>query len=196
MTNKILIGALVCAAVVIAALSATLRKTTQERERYKANQTALLGQVEYYQTENGKNAASVQKLTLTYDELKANYDVVCNTAKELGVKVKRLESATTTETKTEVRIVTEVRDSIVYRDGRIDSLLAFRWRDPWVNVDGAIRRDSVDMNISSTDTIVQIVHRVPHKWWFIKWGTKAIRQEVVSTNPHTKITYTELIDLK
>lgn len=196
MTNKILIGALVCAAVVVAALSATLRKTTQERERYKANQTALLSEVEFYQTENGKNAASVQKLTLTYDELKANYDVVCNTAKELGVKVKRLESASTTETKTEVRIVTEVRDSIVYRDGRIDSLLAFRWRDPWVNVDGAIRRDSVDMNISSTDTIVQIVHRVPHKWWFIKWGTKAIRQEVVSTNPHTKITYTELIDLK
>lgn len=196
MTNKILIGTLVCAAVVIAALSVTLRKTTQERERYKANQAALLGQVEYYQTENGKNAASVQKLTLTYDELKANYDVVCNTAKELGVKVKRLESASTTETKTEVRIVTEVRDSIVYRDGRIDSLLAFRWHDPWVNVDGAIRRDSVDMNISSTDTIVQIVHRVPHKWWFIKWGTKAIRQEVVSTNPHTKITYTELIDLK
>lgn len=196
MTNKILIGALVCAAVVIATLSATLRKTTQERERYKANQTALLSEVEFYQTENDKNAASVQKLTLTYDELKANYDVVCSTAKELGVKVKRLESASTTETKTEVRVVTEVRDSIVYRDGRVDSLLAFRWRDPWVNVDGAIRRDSVNMNISSTDTIVQIVHRVPHKWWFIKWGTKAIRQEVVSTNPHTKITYTELIDLK
>ncbi|WP_353739197.1 DUF6549 family protein, partial [Muribaculum intestinale] len=59
-----------------------------------------------------------------------------------------------------------------------------------------IRGRDVELDVVSCDTIKQIIHRVPKKFWFIKWGCKAIRQEVVSTNPHTKITYTEYIELK
>ena len=46
------------------------------------------------------------------------------------------------------------------------------------------------------DTIKQIVHRVPKKFLFIKYGTKGIKQEVVSKNPHTKIVFTEYRELK
>ena len=35
--------------------------------------------------------------------------------------------------------------------------------------------------------------RYKHRHRFIRWGTKAIRQEVVSSNPHTQIVYTEYI---
>ena len=87
-------------------------------------------------------------------------------------------------------------DSIVYRDGVLDSLKMFKWSDAWVDVAGEIRGRDVSLDVVSNDTIRQIIHRVPKKFWFIKWGTKAIRQEVVSSNPHTKITYTEYIELK
>jgi len=50
--------------------------------------------------------------------------------------------------------------------------------------------------VTSTDTLRQIVHRVPRRFLFIRWGTKAIRQEIVSTNPHTRIVYTEYIDMR
>jgi len=175
---------------------ATNKKLTNENERLTANNTALMERADYYETEASKSAASVQRLELTYSELERNYQDVCQTAHDLNIKVKRLQAAATTATQTEVKVITQVRDSIVYRDGVLDSLKVLNWRDPWVTVAGEIRGDSAALNVVSCDTITQIVHRVPKKFWFIKWGTKAIRQEIVSTNPHTKITYTEYIELK
>lgn len=167
-----------------------------ENERLEGNQTALMEKATYYETEAGKSAASVQKLELSYSELKNNYEQVCKTADELNIKVKRLQAASTTATHTEVKVITEIRDSIIYRNGTVDSLKYLKWKDAWVNVEGIIKKDSVALDVLSNDTIIQIIHRVPHRFWFIKWGTKAIRQEIISTNPHTKITFAEYIELK
>lgn len=167
-----------------------------DNDRLTANQTALMQKATYYKTEAGKSAASVQKLELSNSELKANYNQVCQTAEELGVKVKRLQSAMTTATETEVKVITQVRDSIVYRNGTVDTLKAFSWHDAWVNILGELKGRDVSLNVVSQDTLIQIVHRVPKKFLFFRWGTKAIRQEITSTNPHTKITYTEYIELK
>lgn len=167
-----------------------------DNDRLTANQTALMQKASYYKTEAGKSAASVQKLELSYSELKDNYKRVCQTADALGIKVKRLQSATTTATETEVKVITQIRDSIVYRDGAVDTLKAFSWHDAWVNILGELKGRDVSLNVVSQDTLIQIVHRVPKKFLFFRWGTKAIRQEVTSTNPHTKITYTEYIELK
>ncbi len=167
-----------------------------DNDRLTANQTALMQKATYYKTEAGKSAASVQKLELSYSELKDNYKRVCQTADELGVKVKRLQSAMTTATETEVKVITQVRDSIVYRNGAVDTLKAFSWHDAWVNILGELKGRDVSLNVVSQDTLIQIVHRVPKKFLFFRWGTKAIRQEITSTNPHTKITYTEYIELK
>ena len=173
-----------------------LRKARAEKERLEANQTALLSQVEYYTTKNSKSAADVRKLTLTVDELKQYNATLKKTADDLGIKLKRVQSASTSGVRTEVRFVTQVRDSIVYRDSIIVPVKAFTWRDPWTDVAGVIERDSVDLSVQSVDTLTTIVHKIPHKFWFIKWGCKAIKQTVVSSNPHTKITYTEYIEVK
>lgn len=194
--NKYLILAIVAAIITIAGLARYSDKLRDENAIYKANQSALLSRVEYYQTENGKSAASVKSLTLSYDELKESYSNVCKVAKDLEADLKRAKSISTTTTTTKVEIRTEVRDSIIYRDSVKESVKIFRWDDPWVSILGELDKDSVDINVQSTDTIVQVVQRVPHKWWFFKWGTKAIVQKVVSTNPHTKIEYTEYIELK
>lgn len=173
-----------------------LRKARAEKERLEANQTALLSQVEYWTTKNGKSAADVRKLTLTVDELKQYNATLKKTADDLGIKLKRVQSASTTGVRTEVKFITQVRDSIVYRDSIIVPVKAFTWRDPWTDVQGVIERDSVDLSVQSVDTLTTIVHKIPHKFWFIKWGCKAIKQTVVSSNPHTKINYTEYIEVK
>lgn len=182
--------------VMVAALLSKTKTLTAENERLTANQTALMDRATYYETEAGNAAASVQRLTLSYSELEENYQHVCQTAEDLRVKVKRLQAAATTATQTEVKVVTEIRDSIIYRNGILDSLKLFTWSDPWVSVNGEIRERDVELDVVSCDTITQIIHRVPKKFWFIKWGCKAIRQEVVSSNPHSKITFTEYIELK
>lgn len=194
--KKILIYALIIALLVIMVLFAALGKTRAEKARYEANQTALLADVEHYKTQSGLNAASVQKLTLTNDELKKNYDDIVKTAEDLKIKVKRLQSVTTSSTETKVEIKTVVKDSIVYIKGEPIKTLAFDWKDPWTDIEGIIHKDSVNLNIQSTDTLVQFVHKVPHKFWFFKWGCKAIKQDIVSKNPHTNIVFTEYIELK
>lgn len=194
--KKILIYALVASVLAIVGLSYSLHREMQEKERYKANQTSLLADVEYYKTSCGLKAASVQKLTLTNKELEQNYSNLAKTAKDLQIKVKRLQAVSNTSTETKVEIRTIVKDSIVYIQGKPIKTLAFDWRDTWTDVEGIIHNDSVGLDIQSTDTLVQMVHRVPHKFWFIKWGCKAIRQDIVSKNPHTNITYTEYIELK
>ncbi len=167
-----------------------------ENDRLTANQTTLFEKATYYETEAGKSAASIQKLELSYSELEDNYKQVCQTADELGVKVKRLQTATTTTTETEVKIITQVHDSVVYHDGVTDSIKAVKWGDAWVNILGELRDDRLSLNVVSRDTLIQIVHRIPKKFLFFRWGTKAIRQEITSTNPHTVITHTEYIELK
>lgn len=183
-------------AVACLALWGKNKMLAEENDRLSANNETLCDRAEYYETEAGNSAASVQRLELTNAELKAHYQKVCNVADELGVKVKRLKAASTTATNTEVKILTQVRDSIVYRNGALDSLKVIEWCDAWVKVNGELNGDNVALKVVSRDTIHQIVHRVPKKFLFFKWGTKAIRQEVVSSNPHTKITYTEYIELK
>lgn len=194
--KNILIYSVIALVLVVIGLSYSLHKAAQEKERYKSNQAALLDDVEHYKTKSGKNAASVQKLTLSYDELKKNYDDVVKTAEDLKISLKRAQSVSDTSTETKVEIKTVIKDSIVYVKGEPIKTLVFDWRDPWTDVEGIIHNDSVNLNIQSTDTLIQIVHKVPHKFLFFKWGCKAIKQDIVSKNPHTNIIYTNYIELK
>lgn len=191
----------------IAFLSHRVRSLQTERDRLQNNQTALLEDVAYYKTESGKYAASVQSLELSKSELQKHCDELVKTVEDLNVKIKRIQSVSTTATKTEVPIKTEVRDSIVYRvpdslkllpvlPTLIDTLKRITFKDPWVELDGTIDKGMFTGRIQTVDTLIQVVHRVPHQWWFFKWGTKAIRQEIRSSSPYTKIVYSEYIELK
>ena len=196
--NKYLI--IICAVLGIAC--ATLwgvnGRLKTEKERLAGNQQALLEKAEYYETEAGKSAASVQRLQLSHSELEDNYSQVCKVADDLRIKLKRMEAATTTQTKTEVEVEATVKDSVVRRDDTLPplKLQTIEWKDPWVSVTGELAGKNLKLNISSVDTLTQIVWRVPKRFWFIKYGTKAIRQEIVSSNPHTKIVYSEYIELE
>lgn len=196
MKNYLLIACVILA-VLCASLLGAVRELTQEKDRLTGNQEALMEEVQYYQDEAGRQAASVQRLELSKSELEAYNGELAQRIEDLNIKLKRVQAATTTATQTNVEIKTIIKDTIIYRDTGMLVLPAIKWQDPWVNVDGIIKPDStVDLSIQSVDTLFQVVHRVPKKFWFIKYGTKAIRQEITSSNPHTKIVYSEYIELE
>lgn len=201
--RKYVIIAFAVLVAAIAFLSYRVRSLQSERERLQNNQTALMEDVTYYKTESGKYAASVQSLELSKSELQEHCDDLVKTIEDLNVKIKRIQSVSTTATKTEVPIKTEVRDSIVYREPDsllrpvlVDTIKRITFKDQWVHLDGTIDKGMFTGKIQTVDTLIQVVHRVPHQWWFFKWGTKAIRQEIRSSSPYTKIVYTEYIELK
>ena len=70
----------------------------------------------------------------------------------MNIKLKRIQAATTTATKTEIEIETKVRDSIVYRN-QLDTLLNFRWRDSWIDLRGTIDKGVLFAKIESADTL-------------------------------------------
>lgn len=193
--KKILLYVNVALILTVSVLSYWLNNVREEKKRLADNQEALLSDVDYYKTESGKNAASVLKLELSKSELENHCQDLTKTIDDLNIKIGRIQSVSTTVTKTEVEIQTVVRDSIVYRDLPVN-LKVVKWRDLWVTLNGVLDGETFSAKIESVDTLSQVVHRIPKKFLFIKWGTKAIRQEVVSSNPHSKIVYTEYIELK
>lgn len=78
----------------------------------------------------------------------------------------------------------------------VEKIHHFSHHTPWIHIEGEVRRDTLLLDYHSIDTLHQIVHRVPRKFLFLRFGTKAIRQEIVSSNPHTKIVYSEYIELR
>lgn len=192
---KILLGIIIALAMAVWWLGRSNVTLRSENNRLQGNNDALMEEVVIYMDAADHSAASVQLLELERDELERNYQDICQRADDLGLQVKRLQAASKTETQTEIPIQTIVKDSIIYRNGVLDSLKRIEWKDPWVSVEGTLKRDSLDLNVTSVDTLYQFIHRVPHKFWFFKWGCKAIRQEITTSNPHTKITYSEYIEL-
>lgn len=195
--NKYLVYLSALLLVAVMALSWLYKTEKQEKKRLANNQEALLTDMETYKTEAGKNAASVLRLELSKSELEKYNKDLTQTVSDLKIKISRIQSASTTATSTDYSITTPVRDSIVYRDRLIpDTLKRITYNDAWLGLDGTIQKGIFSGNIQSRDTLVQIVHRIPKKFLFFKWGTKAIRQEVTTKNPHSKIVYTQYIELK
>lgn len=174
------------------------REQKRESKRLSRNQSALLADVQLYKTQAGENAAKVQKLELTKSEFEKQCVTLKNEVEALGIKTKRLESVISTSSKTEAQIVAPVKDSLVYRDREQppDTLRCFSFADDYLKVNGCIEKDTFNGKIESRDTLIHAVHRVPKKFLFFRFGCKAIELEVVSKNPHSKITYSRYIELK
>lgn len=203
--RKYLYIALAVLVLTVGAMGHALKRQHENMERLRENQSILLAQatdsLEHYRTKSHDYAVSIGTLQLTKSELERSNLRLKSEVKDLGLQLKRIQQATTTATQTQVQIVTEVRDSIVYvrdttGDGHLDSLKYIHWEDPWVSFRGELRGDSLAARMESRDTLLQVVHRVPKRFLFFRWGTKEIRQEIKTSNPHTIITYAESIRVK
>lgn len=177
-----------------------------ESERTKENQDILLhnGRVEIGRTQSGRPRASVPAITLKTSDLKRNPDsLLAVNRKELKIKNSRIMAAATTSTTTQVDVKAAIRPvphdtcsrslSGLYRPPDVSQV---SWSDPWITLRGDIEGDSMQVHIESRDTLQVIVHRVPKKFLFFRYGTKGVRMEVVGQNPHSRLSYPRIIMFK
>ena len=157
----------------------------REAVRHQNNIYALCDTVRRYRTRLGEEVASVEALQLKCSEFERLRADDARRIRELGIRLRRLESLSRTTVTTEVEVQMPLRDTL--RTAATDTVKFFGWSDGWVSVEGRMDGDNVECRVQSIDTIIQIVHRVPRKFLFIRYGTKGIRQEIVSANPHTHI---------
>ena len=166
-----------------------IRKATAEKKRLSSNVEALLSDIEVYRIMDSINVSSVQSLSLKLSDYKRFREQDAEMIKKLNFKIKNLESVSKSSIASNYKIKT------ITEEIQRDSIRIFNYKTPYIDIEGKFEHDSVSMNISSFDTLFQVVHRVPRKFLFLRVGTKAIRQEVLSTNPHTNITYSEYITI-
>lgn len=193
--KKFLIIYAVVATLLLTVGAMLLYRTHCETARLRNNNEALVGKTKLYETRLGESVASVQALQLELDEFREQHTRDKRQIRALKVRLRDVESIATSATESEVEIRTPLRDTVILTRNIIDTLSIFRWSDGWVSIEGLIEKKEVKCKIESIDTLRQVVHRVPRRFLFFRCGTKAIRQEIVSSNPHTRIVYSEYIEL-
>ena len=196
MTRHLFLYAVAVTLTAFLLLRGWLREADENR-RLQQNQHALITNLHQRQHSLDSCAASVEVLRLRCREFEALHRADADTIRALGIRLRRVEAVARQATSTRIDLHLPLRDTlrIVRRDTLLlyDSLRCFEWHDGWVRVHGVVARDSVQCAIVSCDTLLQVVHRVPRRFLFFRWGTKAIRQEVRSSNPHTRLRYSEYL---
>lgn len=198
------------ATLLLAAGVAVIVALGDEAKRLERNQQSLLAQTTFYRTSLDESAASVQALELRCKEFREARHRDAEHIRRLGLRLRRVESSSKHATATALAVSAVLHDTVIVRDTvfvrdtltphgalpqLLDTLRRFAWHDAWCSVEGEIRGRDVECRITSRDTLHQIIHRVPRRFLFIRYGTKAIRQEIISSNPHTQIVYSEYIEL-
>lgn len=191
----------VAAVVTIWVQRSRINQLTGERDKYRTNTETLLQDVSRYQTKDSLNAAKVGVLELKLSEFEKYRASDAELIKTLQTKNRELERVTTTQMETINELRATVRDSIVYLPGDTVTtvLRCIEYSDKWVDFDGCIKNNTFSGKIITRDSLL-ITETVQYKRWLgFLWKTKRIKNrefDIVSKNPHTKITGFEVITIE
>lgn len=191
----------VSAVVTIWVQRSRINTLTGERDKYRTNTETLLQEVSRYQTKDSLNAAKVGVLELKLSEFERYRASDAELIKTLQTKNRELERVTTTQMETINELRATVRDSVVYLPGDTVTtvLRCIEYSDKWVDFDGCIKNNTFSGKIITRDSLL-ITETVQYKRWLgFLWKTKRIKNrefDIVSKNPHTKITGFEVITIE
>ena len=178
--------------VMVVLLTLLCLELIEENQRLRANERTLEEGLTLYQTRAQRSAASVESLTLELNEFKRQHREDSKTIKDMGIRLRRMESYAKSVTATTLHDTIVLRDTVIL----LDSARYGHAITPWTTIHTLLWRDTLSYAITNYDTLHQIIHRIPHKFWFIPYGTKAIRQEVTTSNPNTRLVYTEYLEIR
>lgn len=193
--RKFLFWTALAALISVVVCGVVIYHLVEENARLRSNEHALLQGVEYYRTESGRSAASVEALQLELADFREQRSRDVEEIASLGIRLRRAESYAKSVAVTRFADTIVVRDTVVIRDTVAVAARHFEASDAWSRVVGILFGDSLQYDVRTVDTLHQVIHRVPRKFLFIPYGTKAIRQEVWTSNPNTELVYTEYIEL-
>lgn len=191
----------VAAVVTIWVQRSRINTLTGERDKYRTNTETLLQEVSRYQTKDSLNAAKVGVLELKLSEFEKYRASDAELIKTLQTKNRDLERVTTTQMETINELRATVRDSVVYLPGDTVTtvLRCVDYCDKWVDFDGCIVNNTFSGKIVTRDSLL-ITESVQYKRFLnFLWKTKRIKNrefDIVSKNPHTKITGFEVITIE
>lgn len=166
-----------------------------ERDRYQANNTALLSEVRRMRIDSTTLAVDTKGLRLTVEEYKRFRTQDAETIKKLGVKIKNLEAAAKHQLEVEGPIDAVVKDTVFIRDTVPLLRQKVEMITPHIQLTGMIEDSRLKGQIRVPVTLNQAIWVEYKGWWFWK-RVKAIHQSISSDNPYVDIKYTEYIQMQ
>lgn len=169
-------------------------KERREVQRLETNFRASMKGLQYYKSRSGREAARADVLQVRYDELKEFHPAIIAAIQDLRIKPSRVTQFSETHINTETRIKTILRDSIIYDTIKVR---AFGYMDAWNTVHGHILDDSIQMDIWSRDSLIQVFYkgeRYRPGWWI--FSRRKLQQSASLTNPNAKIEYSKTIQIQ
>ena len=166
-----------------------------ERDRYQANNTALLSEVRRMRIDSTTLAVDTKGLRLTVEEYKRFRAQDAETIKKLGVKIKNLEAAAKHQLEVEGPIDAVVKDTVFIRDTVPLLRQKVEMITPLIHLTGMIGVSRLKGQIRVAETLNQAIWVEYKGWWFWK-RVKAIHQSISSDNPYVDIKYTEYIQMQ
>lgn len=166
-----------------------------ERDRYQANNTALLSEMHRMRIDSTTLAVDIEGLRLTVDEYKRFRAQDAQTIKKLGVKIKNLEAAAKHQLEVGGPIDAVVKDTVFIRDTVPLLRQKVEMITPHIQLTGMIENNRLQGQIRVPVTLNQVIWIEYKGWWFWK-RVKAIHQSISSDNPYVDIKYTEYIQIQ
>lgn len=154
-----------------------------ERRRMEGNFYAALDTVRTYRVRDSLFAVSSAQMQLKLNEYKALRASDAELIRAMGLRLRRVQSVAKLSTESHY-ILRLAGDSV------------WQIRTPYL--DFAARHDSghLSADFLVRDTLIQVLHRVPRFTFLGIWfGTKGVRQEIISKNPSTQIVAAEYIKI-
>lgn len=174
-----------------------LRSERQQRQEVTNNYIALKKEIEGERKANGMYVAEIEALTLQ----KNDFEKLCTEQekelKNLGIKVKRLQSISTTSITHEYIFDTvQVFDSVQILNNNTDTLKCFKFTDDYVNFEGCFAHETCfATKIQTVDTLSVVLHKnYRKKFLFIKWRP-FYKVTIISKNPYSTVTGAEHISI-
>ena len=161
--------------------------------RLAENNRTLAAQLAHSNHLVASQRLSIGRLRMTIGELEELRRGEAERVGSLGINLRNVQSLSLTASST--LLDTLITPSPARLSDSIHSPI--RWSDQWISLTLTPLADgNHHLHLLSNDTLTQVVHRIPHRWWIFRWGTKAIRQEIYSSNPHTKLVFSEYIEIE
>lgn len=194
MKKALLIYALTTTALLVM-VSHNRRTLRAENQRLNQNIATLSTDVEIYRTRSGESAAEVRSLRLKQSELEQTNELLANQIQNLKIRLRHISSLATASTQTEVEFSTQIPDSVLHRP-IVDTLRLPLYADRWNSLQATLIGNRIEGRFTSVDTLRQVVYRIPHRFLFIRYGTKELRQVITSSNPSTRLVYSSHITIE
>lgn len=194
---KILIALVLTLSIATGILYIYAKSLKEEKERYQSNTNALLSDLKRLQIDSTTNAVDVKVLKLTIDEYKQYRSKDSELIGKLKLKIKDLQSISKHNLEVDAPIDASVKDTLILRDTILMRMQAVRMSTPHLQISGIIENNRLRGNIHLPVNIHQTMWiEYKHRFLWFRWGTKTIHQTIMTDNPHVKINYSEVIEIR